>query len=204
MICLIVCGKAGSGKDTFASMFPMLKPFALSSELKKLVRIAQTDGAKDAFDYIASRTGMFDSEVLRACQYAQNHYEPGKQRKTLQTVGQWFRNIEPDLWIRLLKEDMEIAGNPPYIITDVRYKNEFDAFKHDTPSVFIYAPRSVRIKRLIDRDGNLDLNSFFHTSETELDTFCSECDYLVNNGTNKLQSLRNKADAIIRKEGLRY
>ena len=204
---MIIVGKMGSGKDTFASMFPMLKRFALADELKKVVRLAQIDGTQAAMDYLVQRTGIWDSRMVDALAYAESHkpvrrMKRKKQRRVLQVVGQRFRDIEPNFWIDLLKDDIESAGNPPHIITDVRYRNEFDTFK-DEGSVFVFAPRKVRIHRLMARDGHVNFKDLEHVSEKEVATFCNECDYVVNNSTDNLNSLRRKAEVIIRKEGLR-
>lgn len=204
---MIIVGKMGSGKDTFASMFPMLKRFALADELKKVVRLAQIDGSQAAMDYLVQRTGIWDSRMVDALAYAESHkstrrMKKKKQRRVLQVVGQRFRDIEPNFWIDLLKDNIELAGNPPHIITDVRYRNEFDTFKSEG-SVFVFAPRKVRIHRLMARDGHVNFKDLEHVSEKEVATFCNECDYAVNNSTDNLNSLRRKAEVIIRKEGLR-
>ena len=204
---MIIVGKMGSGKDTFASMFPMLRRFALADELKKVVRLTQIDGTQAAMDYLVQRTGIWDSRMVDALAYAESHKpvrrrRRKKQRRVLQVVGQRFRDIEPNFWIDLLKDDIELAGNPPHIITDVRYRNEFDTFK-DEGSVFVFAPRKVRIHRLMARDGHINFKDLEHVSEKEVATFCNECDYVVNNSTDNLNSLRRKAEVIIRKEGLR-
>ena len=204
---MIIVGKMGSGKDTFASMFPMLRRFALADELKKVVRLTQIDGTQAAMDYLVQRTGIWDSRMVDALAYAESHkpvrrMRRKKQRRVLQVVGQRFRDIEPNFWIDLLKDDIELAGNPPHIITDVRYRNEFDTFK-DEGSVFVFAPRKVRIHRLMARDGHINFKDLEHVSEKEVAAFCNECDYVVNNSTDNLNSLRRKAEVIIRKEGLR-
>ena len=203
---MIIVGKMGSGKDTFASMFPMLKRFALADELKKVVRLAQIDGSQVAMDYLVQRTGIWDSRMIDALKYAEYHKpahrEKKKQRRVLQVVGQRFRDIEPDFWINLLKDDIELAGNPPHIITDVRYRNEFDTFNNEV-SVFVFAPRKVRVHRLMARDGSVNFKDLEHISESEVADFCNECDYVVNNSTDNLNSLRRKAEVIIKREGLR-
>ena len=204
---MIIVGKMGSGKDTFASMFPMLKRFALADELKKVVRLAQIDSSQAAMDYLVQRTGIWDSRMVDALAYAESHkparrMKKKKQRRVLQVVGQRFRDIEPNFWIDLLKDDIELAGNPPHIITDVRYRNEFDTFKGEG-SVFVFAPRKVRIHRLMARDGRVNFKDLEHVSEKGVATFCNECDYVVNNSTDNLNSLRRKAEVIIREEGLR-
>lgn len=200
---MILVGKAGSGKDTFASMFPKLKRYAFGDEVKKIVRICQIDGAKAAHDYVLVKTGILDSHVYPILEFVANHHEKGKQRHLLQYVGQSFRDIEPDFWINFVVNKLREDGNPPHIITDCRYRNEFDAFK-DEVSVFIYASRRVRLQRLKARDGTASWKDLSHRSETEINTFADLCTYRVDNSRNSLQSLRHKAEAIIRKEGDLY
>ena len=53
------------------------------------------------------------------------------------------------------------------------------------------------------RDGHINFKDLKHVSEKEVAAFCNECDYVVNNSTDNLNSLRRKAEVIIREEGLR-
>ena len=78
---MIIVGKMGSGKDTFASMFPMLKRFALADELKKVVRLAQIDGSQAAMDYLVQRTGIWDSRMVDALDYAESHKPTRRMKK---------------------------------------------------------------------------------------------------------------------------
>lgn len=201
---ILLVGKAGSGKDTFAKMFPKLKQFAFGDELKKVVHVAQTNGVSCASDYVSSRTGIIDTASIPILKYAIEHKTNGKQRDVLQVVGQGFRNIEPDIWVNLLKAAIEEANNPPYIITDCRYENEFDAFS-DGISIFLNADLSVRIDRIKARDGaNADVIHLNHVSETQLEKFASKCDYIVENDYNNMFWLRNQAQNIMDKEGIPY
>ena len=99
---MLIVGKAGSGKDTFASMFPQLKRYAFGDEVKKITKICQIDGAKAAHDYVLAKTGILDSAIYPILEYAATHHEDGKQRHILQVVGQGFRNIEPNFWVNLV------------------------------------------------------------------------------------------------------
>lgn len=200
---MLIIGKAGSGKDTFASMFPQLKRYAFGDEVKKITKICQIDGAKAAHDYVLAKTGILDSTVYPILEYAATHHEGGKQRHILQVVGQGFRNIEPNFWVNLVIGKIATDGNPPHIITDCRYRNEFDAFK-DEISVFLYASRKTRLRRLKARDGTVSWKDLSHRSETEINEFCDLCTYRIDNSRDSLQELRHKAEAIMRKEGELY
>lgn len=49
-------------------------------------------------------------------------------RQALQKLGQTYREIDPDYWVRILMDELDAM--PPHavpIITDVRYPNEVDA-----------------------------------------------------------------------------
>lgn len=195
---MILVGKAGSGKDTFASMFPYLKRFAFADELKKVVRIAQIDGAAVAQDYLVARTGILDSHMYPILKFASTHKTTGKQRKVLQIVGQGLRNIEPDIWVNLLVDNLKRANNPPHIITDCRYMNEFNAFR-DEFSVFLYASRKVRIKRMVVRDGKVDYKTLSHPSEKYVDLLGNQCLFRINNSKLILTELRRKATIVSEK-----
>lgn len=194
---MILVGKAGSGKDTFAKMFPELRRFAFADNVKKVVSMAQYYGNEATIDYIINRTGVYDSHMEELLAYAEYHQGDsiGKQRELLQLIGDGFRNIEPDIWVDWLVSDIENAGNPPYIITDCRYENEFERFKDDI-SVYIEANAKIRKKRLRNYNEQFDDELLNHKSENEIDKFCEKCTYTVKNHINSLKMLRNHADAI--------
>jgi dephospho-CoA kinase len=196
---MLLVGKAGAGKDTFAAMFPKLRRFAFGDEVRKIVSLAQIDGSGVALDYIVGRLGMMDSRMILLLKYAEKSNATRKKRTVLQVVGQGFRDIDPDFWIKLLKADIHDAGEPPYIITDCRYRNEFEAFPNDV-SVYVYASRKTRIKRLTRRDGFVTYKQLNHPSEKEINTFCDLCTYKVNNTWLSLRELRQKAEAIAKRE----
>lgn len=195
---MILVGKAGSGKDTFADMFPYLKRFAFADELKKVVRLAQIDGAAVAQDYLVARTGILDSHIYPILKFASTHKMAGKQRKVLQIVGQELRNIEPDIWVNLLVDNLKQANNPPHVITDCRYVNEFNAFRNEF-SVFLYASRKVRIKRMFTRDGEVDYKTLSHPSEKYVDLLGKQCLFRIDNSRLTLTELRRKAAIVSEK-----
>lgn len=196
---MLLVGKAGAGKDTFAAMFPKLRRFAFGDEVRKIVNLAQIDGSGVALDYIVGRLGMMDSAMIPLLKYAEKSNATGKKRTVLQVVGQGFRDIDPEFWIKLLKADIHSAGDPPYIITDCRYENEFNAFPNDV-SVYVYASKRTRIKRLQRRDGFVTYKQLNHESEKAIDDFCDRCTYKVNNTWLSLKGLRQKAEAIQKRE----
>lgn len=201
---ILIVGKAGSGKDTLAKMLPRLKRFAFGDELRKVVHIAQTNSPEGAAQYITMRTGMIDTQMLPLLQYAATHYTRGKQRDVLQRVGQGFRNIEPNFWINLLKDTMAQRHNPPWIITDCRYENEFDAFEPDI-SIFLEARSDVRKNRIIARDGDdADVGHLGHISETGIDSFANRCAFTIHNNGQDICKLRDLVIRLMERQGFYY
>lgn len=170
-------GKMGSGKDTIADY--LCKKYG---------------GVK-----IASSSGIYDIQ-----HYAQDicGFQREKDRYFLQTIGEWARQKDPDVWIRssiikankLLRDANSVKN---VIISDIRYPNEF----------FLTKSNGWILIRVDRRDRNLQsrlgTGILDHPSETEIDKISwKDWDYtLDNNGT--LQDLYEKIDEIVKIESSR-
>jgi hypothetical protein len=57
-------------------------------------------------------------------------FKQEKDRKFLQWVGtEWGRNIDKNVWIRLMEEKVEENKHKNIFVSDVRFKNEFRKMK---------------------------------------------------------------------------
>ncbi len=116
-----------------------------------------------------------------------------KDRALLQAIGVKMREVRPTVWLDYIFRKAETGG--PYVITDCRFKNEYDACKKRRwTAVRVITRDGVRFTRLQQRDGEFDPGAMGHISETDLDGVHS--DYLItNNGS--LEELHLKANALM-------
>ncbi len=84
-----------------------------------------------------------------------------------------MREINKDCWTNyVIRKAMRISKiyDLNIVITDCRYKNELKiAKKNGFIPVKVKCSESIRLQRLINRDGSFDPNTLNHVSETELD-----------------------------------
>jgi dephospho-CoA kinase len=165
---IIVLGKAGSGKTTVANGFVTHTPglFRKYALADKVKEIQ-----RDLFPYLT-----------------------GKPRHVLQHIGMSMREIDPDVWIKYLDE-MILKHGEVAVIDDVRLSNEYNHYiNKGYISIRVLCDDDVRIERMRQRDGDVDLAALQHQTETELDDV--ECDYTIdNNGT--IEQLMEQVDRII-------
>ena len=103
-------------------------------------------------------------------------------RVWLQSLGEWGRNMIPDLWIDTTLTNLN--PNNVYIIDDVRFKNEVEKIKQLGGMI-------IKINR-----PSLKSNDT-HISETEMDSILNYDEFIVNNGG--LQDLYKKIKSIAKK-----
>lgn len=129
---MLICisGKAYSGKDTFAKYLAeaLYKKTGLSfimmafaTELKRK--------SKEDFDLSYEQLWGSSKEApdFRYPKEDKNsHFTP---REIMQSVGGFYRTIDPNYWINKLFEVVNEKKYTNVIITDVRYKNEANAVK---------------------------------------------------------------------------
>jgi len=132
-----------------------------------------------------------------------------KNRKLLQIIGTdaGRRNIDSNIWINRMVEDLRIVSmvediyNYPktyYVSDDVRFKNEHESLKKaGWVGLYLNVPEDMRIKRLIGRDGNAQIETLGHESEKEIDSFTNEL--IKIDSTGSLQDLYNNIDNFIKK-----
>jgi len=109
-----------------------------------------------------------------------------KDRKLLQTIGTEAGRytIDNDIWINRFREDMTIVNktaqllNKPlnkFVMDDCRFPNEHQTLKAlGFVGIYLDVSDDIRKKRLMDRDGKTQEETFNHPSETLIDTFKDE------------------------------
>jgi adenylate kinase family enzyme len=149
-------GKAGSGKSSLA--------FALAMNYKYThVRFAAPLYSL-AYEYF-----NMDKTV--------------KDRKLLQIMGTEVGRMQfdKDIWVKRLIQDTQIVqetckqmGYPEryFVLDDCRFPNEYSALRAENwVGIYLDVSEADRCARLMQRDGQFNLEHFKHASETEIDTF---------------------------------
>lgn len=163
-VVILISGKAGSGKNTFARI--------LHENLKNDFEVREAAFA-DAVKEIARNIFSWDGK------------KDLKGRTLLQNIGEGGRGYNKDIWVNILKKrivEVQEQGKPLlFIITDCRYENEM-SFLDDTDNKVI----KVRMER--NHNNGLTLEQSIHPSETSLDNY-KHFHFKVNNN-GSIEDLR--------------
>lgn len=175
---ILISGKAGHGKDTFATM--------LKEQL-------EAKGEKVFCPHFADLVKYY---ATKYCNWDGNKDEAG--RALLQKIGNnTFRQFDPDYWARITAECVKVMGDyfgyTYAIIADTRYPNEIDIIKQYNESV-----TTVRISRynesgIIWINPNMTEEQLQNESEIALDGYVF--DYTVINSS--LDELHESAEALL-------
>jgi dephospho-CoA kinase len=178
---MIIVGKMASGKSTLAKFFCNhgYKEYAFADNLKAIVNLVgyNMQGSIEMLYELAPYKNV--SMLVPLLEHTQAIQDSPHNRLRLQYFGQAVRDIYPNYWIDSLRQKIEKETPPYYVISDCRYKNEFDAFRETNLTLFLNVPDEVRKKRIVDRDGFYDIKSFNHPSETELEGLKYLCDIVI-------------------------
>lgn len=125
-----ICGKLGSGKDTFADwMIGHRNIVAKLSFAKKLKMIAVT---------------LFGIDPTVKSSY---------NRSILQQIGSKMREIDENVWIKGVNVEYERKYKPRnVVISDVRHVNEAEWIIKNGKLIILNCPDDVRKKRIEKRD----------------------------------------------------
>lgn len=158
-----------------------------------MVKIAfgykQRVGKDTSCDYLIKKYGgiklSFARPLYEILHFAQGicNFKQVKDRKFLQFVGtDWARGINNDIWVDLLMEQVKTTDASHIFVSDLRFKNEFQALKKQG---FI----CVHIKRGFEDD------SFgHHQSDIDLDNY-NDWDYTIEN-YDSLKHLYSQLDVL--------
>ena len=189
---IAISGKVNSGKSTVSDLFFSVFLDRMIHMNDSVQQAALADPIKEMIMIMFPRTNR---EILYGPSKNRSEVIPGAYkdgqpltyRKLLQDLGtEVGRGYKSDIWLDVMDHKTEVAnreGVGLFIVTDVRFRNEFDHLK--SAGYFM-----VRVTR----DSQLSLD---HTSETEQETISNiEFDAIIkNDGT--LEQLRDKvSDAI--------
>lgn len=172
-----ICGKAFSGKDTFAKIlaeelnkiqYPPYVLMAYAGELKLRVQ-------KD-FDLSYDQLWGNQKEIndlrypKRGQGFSSNPGDYWTPREIMQAYGEFYRSIDYDFWVKNLFRIIEDKEYKNVIITDCRHLNEVEAVKEHG---------GLLIK--IIRENKDTPHGATHISETALDNFNKYDFTIVNN-----------------------
>ncbi|RCL15126.1 hypothetical protein [Bacillus cereus] len=119
-----------------------------------------------------------------------------KPRAYYQKFGQWLREIDPDIWVRMtiLKvheycfEDAlnKVNHKPKVLVSGVRQPNEYQRLKDEGFVIIrVNASDGLRINRAHSAGDVFTEADMAHDTESHIDTF--EVDYEINNNGELIQ-----------------
>lgn len=182
---IVLSGKKGSGKDTFADIFKRSKliqelndgiPFDKIIDYKVL---SFASPIKYILSYLTKRT-IEDLDSNKNYEL----YHGKTVRDYYRLIADAFKEIfSEDIWVGQLISSMN--ENDRYIITDLRFKNEYNIL------LKYFNPIFIRIKRDVEDDQ--------HKSETDLDDIPDdEFDFIIDNNGD-IDSLKLQTNKLIEK-----
>lgn len=167
-----IVGKIRSGKDTVGHMF--IKEHGC-------FKLAFADGI---------------GSVIR--KYFPEAFKEGKPRRHYQHIGQEFRKLDPDVWIKDLTRtltSLEERGITNFVITDMRQVNEASYLKEKGFTIIkVETADEIRLERMNAEGDTFTLEDLNHETELQVDEI--PYDYLIDNNTT-LEDLRVQVDYII-------
>lgn len=175
-----ILGEIRSGKDTVSQL--------LSYHLSEM--------SNKSTCFLAFSKGIHDVIELTMPEV----YDIGKPRKELQDIGQFMRQLKPDVWIEYLFKTGEYLKadclNHHLIITDVRQPNEVARLQEDGYIILkVTATQEVRLQRAKDKGDSFSPEMFNH--ETELVIHSCPYDYLIDNSFS-IDVLQDRVKEILR------
>ncbi|MGY1436679.1 deoxynucleotide monophosphate kinase family protein [Streptomyces reniochalinae] len=179
---IALTGKARSGKDSVAKFLVRNWAFTRIAFADPLKGVALRLNPVIPTTYnVHVRLKSLVADV--GWEYAKDNYP--EVRRVLQTAGQTVRDLDPDFWVNVAMDKVDVADtwNMPVVVTDCRYPNEAEALK----------ARGFTLVR-VQRPGNP--GTLEHESETALDDFPVDR-VLINGGT--LFDLETEAHSLVKR-----
>lgn len=181
---IALIGRARSGKDTVGARLVSRYGYTRLAFADPLKEMALGVNPWIIYDC----PGFFSGEKTRLADLVEHvGWERAKEeypevRRTLQTMGESVRRIDPDFWINALLEILRETPGPA-VVTDVRYPNEARALTR----------KGFRLVRIVRPGIEPPAPYGNHISETALDDYATPVT-VVNSGT--LEDLHAHADSI--------
>lgn len=150
MILIGISGKRGSGKDTLANELVKSYGFIKLSFARLLKQ-----HVREFFDMSLEQTDGFLKETIDL------RYNKTPREIMIQ-VGQFYRAIDPDFWIKGAFKGLDTSKN--YVMSDLRFKNEANYIRN------VHGAYLVRLNRRSDLNiyGPTGINDI---SEIDLDDY---------------------------------
>ncbi|MEM5645609.1 hypothetical protein AAHH72_12390 [Bacillus cereus] len=134
-----------------------------------------------------------------------------KPRACYQKFGQWLREIDPDIWVKMTMakvheycfEDAlnKVNHKPKVLVNGVRQPNEYQRLKDEGFIIIrVNASDDLRIGRAEKAGDVFTEADLGHETESHIDTF--EVDYEVNNDWNLIQ-MYDQFDVIMKDIGVK-
>lgn len=149
-------GKQGRGKSTIAKMLSNMLPNFIVNPLALPVKQEYAELAGITLETVESRKKQ-DPTI----------------REGLQSLGRGKRAKNPRIWI-----DKCLAYQGSFIVDDIRYENEIEAFREAADVFYLIRVESPR--ELVLEQERINLSHEDHITETQLDDHDSE-DFVINN-----------------------
>lgn len=153
--------------------------------------------------YHAMKLGFADgiADVIRA--YFPGAFDDGKPREHFQVIGQTFRLLDADVWVRVLMErlrlleglfDKHSETEAAVIVKDLRQQNELERLHAEGfVTIKVVASEETRLARMDEKGDVYTMEAVNHPTEVSVDGLHTT--YTVtNDGT--LDELYEKLDLI--------
>ncbi|MGG5762630.1 hypothetical protein ACQ3VC_14075 [Bacillus proteolyticus] len=133
-----------------------------------------------------------------------------KPRAYYQKFGQWLREIDPDIWVKMTMESVheycfkdalnKVNHKSKVLVNGVRQPNEFQRLRDEGFTIIrVNASDDLRIERAKEAGDVFTEADLVHDTESHIDTF--EVDYEVNN-VGTVGEMYDQFDAIMRGIGV--
>lgn len=169
-------------------------------------------GKTYAARYLIEKYGFTPSKfAYPVYDIAHNYFEmKDKDRKLLQVIGTDIarQTIDKNIWVNRFKEDIQIVENTAktfydkvirFVSDDVRFPNEHEILKKmNWLGIYLDVDETIRIRRLIKRDGDAQMKTLKHSSEESIDLFKKELMPIDASGT--LEDTQKILDEILAEE----
>lgn len=166
-----IAGKKYSGKNTVADI--IARQCSIVTSNQRIIPVTQLAFANELKDDMCDMLGVTRSEIEN---------DKAMYREMLQAYGVYMRNkYGEDYWVENCLKEVQYNGHL-YVITDVRFPNEYNRIKQLGGNVIVVA-------RNIKSDDT-------HISETALDGYEFDAT-IINNGT--LEDLNKEVSEVITK-----
>lgn len=140
----------------------------------------------------------FGSEIGNVIdRYFPHAREAGKPRGHYQSVGQTFRELNPNVWIEQLAYEMECNSDfKNTLVTDCRQPNEYEWLKSQGfLFIRVHAVDSIRRKRMELAGDVVNEDNLSHETESYVDSF--DVDFEINNNGTLRELFRNTLTAYV-------